>query len=613
MNSDHITSALGWAVKPTSLVLSCLVVAACSTTYYKERADNEVYSAIGEKAPYVPGAVDDFDIDQEPVDPLSEYPVAESAPEFLGDSQDVELGASVISLEDALFLAFNNNRTYRTEREVVYLTGLSLTLERDQFSPMFAASGNVEVEGFTVDEFRTDALNVIALQSPDAIRELGALTGRPADLIESYASLVEGISDATDATDPRLVIEDERTLSGQTSFGVGVLMAGGAQLAVDLTSNFLRFLTGDSRVDNSSALVATISRPLLRGGGSRVVQERLTQAERDLLYALRDFTRFRKEFAVQVASQYYRVLQNRDTVSNNFRGYLSLRRAAEREQALAEFGRTTAGDLGRRESAVLDSQDRWIQAIRNYLESLDDFKITLGLDTDAHVILDPDELDNLREDGLEPIDITSEDALKVAIVSRLDLYTDRDEVEDARRRVFVEANTLKPRLDILADYQVQSLDGNRFEEFDFNRATWSAGLDLELPLERTAERNSYRAALIDLDRSQRAYELAEDNVKLDVRNAWRNLDQARRTFEIQRINVGISEERVELEELKNALGRSTALDAIDAENDLVGSRNALTAALVGHRIAQLEFFRDMGILYVKKNGQWEDIYHDESI
>ena len=38
-------------------------------------------------------------------------------------------------------------------------------------------------------------------------------------------------------------------------------------------------------------------------------------------------------------------------------------------------------------------------------------------------------------------------------------------------------------------------------------------------------------------------------------------------------------------------------------------------ALVAHTIARLQFWRDMGILYVKDNGQWEEVreYNGESI
>src|SRR5262249_58455554 len=50
------------------------------------------------------------------------------------------------------------------------------------------------------------------------------------------------------------------------------------------------------------ALTLELSQPLLRGGGYAVTLEPLTQAERNLLYAIRNYGRFRKIFYVAIAS-----------------------------------------------------------------------------------------------------------------------------------------------------------------------------------------------------------------------------------------------------------------------------------------------------------------------
>ena len=36
------------------------------------------------------------------------------------------------------------------------------------------------------------------------------------------------------------------------------------------------------------------------------------------------------------------------------------------------------------------------------------------------------------------------------------------------------------------------------------------------------------------------------------------------------------------------------------------SKDQLTQALVAHTIARLQFWDNMGILYIKDNGQWEE-------
>lgn len=630
--------------KLCSALLAFALVGGCSANRYKERADREVYGIIQAKAPAVPGMNPEFSIEQDKSDPLTDLPKSESAPEYLGEAGSTEVGAQVLSLEQALRIAVTHSRTYQNQKEILYLQALSLTLDRHSFAPIFSAGASGDYARSTSDVSKLSGAGEIAQAVPGlitragdlsslalsnaptaagylellgvpanspaaaALQAIGALSGTPGQVLREYAGVVEEAFTVTGVNQPRTEIMNERSVSGQTDLGFNILLKGGAQIAVNLTSNFLRFLTGDPRVSTSSALVGSITQPLLRGRGSDVVAEALTQAERDVLYQLRSFTRFRQEFVVNIASAYYGVLQAKDAVRNNYQGYQAFRRAAERERALAEEGRTTQTDLGRIEQSVLNAQNSWVDAVRNYKQSLDQFKILLGLSTDAAIILDDRELDVLNERGLSHPTLTDEEAVKVAIAARLDLYNVRDEVEDAQRRIKVAANALQPDLDLVLSGAVDSEPGaDTFNRLDFQRARWSAGFDLDLPLDRKAERNAYRASLIEFDRSIREHSLAEDNVKLDVREAWRSLDQAKRNYENRKLALALAERRVEEQNLRAEIGEATALDQVDAQNDLINAQNELTDALVRHTIARLEFWRDMGILYIKENGQWEEV------
>ena len=65
--------------------------------------------------------------------------------------------------------------------------------------------------------------------------------------------------------------------------------------------------------------------------------------------------------------------------------------------------------------------------------------------------------------------------------------------------------------------------------------------------------------------------------------------------------------RVREQELLAELGQGTAINLVDAQNDLTSAQNDLTSALIAHTIARLEFWRDMGILYIKEDGNWEEV------
>jgi outer membrane protein TolC len=300
-------------------------------------------------------------------------------------------------------------------------------------------------------------------------------------------------------------------------------------------------------------------------------------------------------------------LQSRDIVRNNWVALQNFRRQVERERAFADEGRRTPAELGRLEQAELSRQNAWIDSLRRYRAGLDEFKILLGLSTVVEIVLDSSELEELRASGLLHPAVSAEEATEVALVARLDLYNSRDQAEDATRRVAVAANQLLPELDAVIAGSLATPEGGNFNDFERRRLAWSAGLGFDPDLDRMPERNAYRAALIAEERAGREMTLAEDTVKLEVREAWRNLEQARRNYEIALTGVELNARRVEEQELLAELGRATVLDQVDAQNDLTDAQNDLTAALVNHRLALLAFWRDMGILYIKENGQWEEV------
>jgi len=86
-------------------------------------------------------------------------------------------------------------------------------------------------------------------------------------------------------------------------------------------------------------------------------------------------------------------------------------------RALAREGRITQADLGRLEQQELLSESQWIGALNNYKQNLDNFKIQLGLTTDANIVLDNRDLEQLKI--LHP-DISIAEAITVAVATRLD-------------------------------------------------------------------------------------------------------------------------------------------------------------------------------------------------
>jgi hypothetical protein len=174
--------------------------------------------------------------------------------------------------------------------------------------------------------------------------------------------------------------------------------------------------------------------------------------------------------------------------------------------------------------------------------------------------------------------------------------------------VALAADRFKPQLDLVANGRINSpVRDHGFTLPEVSNYDWNVGASLDLPLERKAERNAYRAALIAQERARRNAELQRDQIELQIRDSWRTLEQAKRNYEINEIGVKLAERRVEEQELLAEYGRAKALDQVDAQNALLSSKVQLTQALVAHTIARLQFWDNMGILYIKEDGQWEEM------
>jgi outer membrane protein TolC len=226
---------------------------------------------------------------------------------------------------------------------------------------------------------------------------------------------------------------------------------------------------------------------------------------------------------------------------------------------------------------------------------------------DISIVLDQNELDNL---SIHHPTITVEQAIKAATLMRLDLETVRDRLVDAQRKINVAADGLQADLDLSLSGNMSSRPGSGVQLPDPQQRSWTASLGLDLPINRKRERNNYRSALIAFDRAQRQHDLFIDQVKLEIQDGWRNLEQRKREFEISEVRVALSESRSEEEILKQDLGLGLALNLVDAQNDLINSQNQRTSALISHTIARLGFWRDMGILFIKENGQWEELDYE---
>jgi outer membrane protein TolC len=476
------------------------------------------------------------------------YKISDTAPTPNDIQVEKSVPASgVLTLSQAVALATAHNREYQNRKEELYIKALDLSLTRYEFERQFLGGAG---GGFAAD--RNDGV-----------------------------------------------------LGIEANYGFNQLLASGARISTKVAAAWVDVLSGNLRSGLTSLLSVTVIQPLLRGSDRKVVMENLTQAERDVFYEVRSFNRFRKTFVVSVISQYYGVMQRLDAVKNARANYNTLGRLYERVEKLANAGRVPQFELDRARQDKLQALDTHIKAEREYKQALDEFKLTLSLPTTAQFQLDENELEALRAAERPKPDFTEAEVIETALLRRLDMVNNADVVIDAQRKVFVAADGLRAELNLVRNANAISARRADRNTLRSHREEYGLGFELDLPLDRVPEQHVYRKALITLNRRRREYDQAADVVRLEVRQAHRDLTEAGERHKIQLEALKLAEKRFNKTNLLLQYGRASSRRVLSAQNDLFNAQNAATQTLVDYTIATLNFYRDTGVLQVRSDGMWE--------
>jgi len=209
-----------------------------------------------------------------------------------------------------------------------------------------------------------------------------------------------------------------------------------------------------------------------------------------------------------------------------------------------------------------------------------------------------------------------DEVVRIGLERRHDLMNQRALVMDARRAVEVAASDLEATLDVTVAGTVGTLATSRKPfDFDDSAAGYTAGLALDTPADKLAERNIYNAALISYQRSRREYMALEDEVKDQIRTSWRQLKVSEERLEIDRQAVRVAALQLDIA-AQPASSRNTstnALDLLNALESVLGAQNSLLGDWITWEISRLNIYRDMGIMQLDERGLWIDPFYAQPI
>ena len=526
------------------------VLVGCTPSQYASQADTDAYRTIKQGSERAMGKPEPFGVTYRPFTPKAKEP---NTPIMVGEKIIPLFGEKLqkVTLDECLQVASRNSRSFQTRKETLYSSALALANTRRGW------------------DFPLPA---------------GTLTGEASREVVNH-----GGETNTGAAGVGASLTQQFVNGGVLTLGLGV----------DLASDLL----GWKSTSIGSALSANFTQPLLRGAGRGLAYEGQYRLERNFLFRVLEYERFTQEFAVSTLTRYYSVMQQRDQLENERENISRLEDTYRLTKTLVEGGLRSQIELDQADQNLLDARVRLTEDEQRYNDSLDRFKITLGLPIEARIELDyPHALKELNRIGPLPMAVAETEAFDVAMQSRPDVLRQASLLRDADRDVEIAADSFKPTLDVTLGVSATNTGPRNPTEIRFGEHTRSAGVAFAYDLDQTNNRDAYRNAMLLRDRSLRTWDEFVDSLRLEIRQSYRSLMQSQQTYKLRLRNVEIAKRRRKLAVLQQKEGEASARDVLEAEDALRQAQNGVTDALVSYTTTRLQFMTTLGLLVVDQKG-----------
>jgi len=450
----------------------------------------------------------------------------------------------ILTLKEAVAFATRYSHEYRTQQEQLYLQTLNLKLIR------FNLVTQIKKEPYEAD-------------------------------------WSEGTSMSDPSLDLKKAIAESRTTTELAEAWAGVL-------------------TGPIGVSAVSSLQEKIGDPLPRHVQQDTRSEELIQGERDRIAMIRSFQRFQQSFVVSILNQYYRILHLQEATVLAEQKLNTLQDAYRQMGNLANVGRAEPHELDRARQDQLRVEDDWIKSQRNYQDALDEFKLLIGIPVHIDFELDKQELIFLRKKTLQESEISLRQGIETALIRRLDLMNQKDNVADRARDVLRQAYDPDTRMDFVVPESGPPWDNDpAISPIRYLLHKCKQDFDTHTTFDQMMDRNTFERNLVQLAQEHRQYQHAVETITKQVRQAHRRLTRSHHRYDVQQQALELAQKRVVNTSNLLENGRASVRDVLRAQEDLFDAKMDATEALVDHSIATLDFYRDSGVLKINPDGRWQ--------
>ena len=468
-------------------------------------------------------------------------------PQAISSSQD----PIRVTVENAVFLALENNRSLQVERLNPAIRQTFEDQERAAFDPSLSIGG----------EFS---------------RQKEQQTAR-------------GSSGVLDVT------SDETTID----VGVSQSFATGTDVSVDLSTEITSSNSDSNQYESRIGL--SVTQALLRGFGADVNLASLRQANLDTRSSRYELHGFAEALVAQVEKTYWDyALAQREIEIVEESLALAKQQLVETEEMikvgkLAEIEVTAAqAEIAARRQSLINARSAMATTRLRLLRLLNPPGSELW-GREITLLSRP----VMPEEELEDVSAHAELALRM----RPDLNQARLDVQRDELEIVKTKNGLLPKKDLfvtLGKTGYADSFGGTTSNIDDDYYDFAAGIKFNYPLKNRESEAIHRRSLLRHDQTAKALENLAQLVELDVRSAHIEVNRAKEQISASKATRELQEEKLRIETEKFRVGRSTNFLVSQAQRDLLLSQIAEVRAFANYLQALVDFYRLEGTLLSRR-------------
>jgi outer membrane protein len=348
-----------------------------------------------------------------------------------------------------------------------------------------------------------------------------------------------------------------------------------------------------------------VTQPLMKNFGIFANKAPIYIAQRSLKVSQATFQGEVSDILLLVISQYWTVVLDRQSLEVQRKSYEEAQQSYERDKKALSLGALPPLDIYRSESEVAARRVNVIQAEYALKQAEDQFRQLIAADRDPALSA----IDLVLTEKADPpdtlLDMDIATALPMALANRPELEAWEQQLVADALSIRLAHNNLRPDLELSGYYAPTGLGGNSYDVntvpptllssggladslsqlFGFKYPTYYAALTLQLPIKNHPAEANLADAVVSQKNDQYQEARTAQRVTLEVKNAVHLLEEAKVSLEAAKVSEDLARKSLQAEQRKYQLGGSTIFFVLDAQTQLATAEFALAQAQTNYQTA----------------------------